>query len=179
MNKIVIAAAAASLGLFTAPAFAQDAAVSQTGVYGNLGYSHLDPNGSELNALHGRIGGRFGPYVGVEAEGAFGVGHHNTTVGGLNARTSLGHEIAGYAVGFYPVTPNFDVFARIGYGNTHVNTTVAGVESRFNHDSINYGAGGQYFFTGKDGVRAEYTRNDYRDSAGHANVWSVSYVRRF
>ena len=178
MNKIVLAAALSALTLAAAPAFAQEA-TGGVSAYGNLGYSHLDPNGTKLNALGGRIGARIGSYFGIEGEGAFGVGHDTTTLGGLDTQTKLGHSLAAYAVGFYPVTPRFDLLARIGYGNTHLNTTFNGVETTLSRDSINYGAGGQYFLTANDGIRAEYTRNDYRNGAGHANVWGVSYVRKF
>ena len=31
----------------------------------------------------------------------------------------------------------------------------------------------------KTGVRADYTRHDFEDDAGKADVWSVGYVRKF
>ena len=182
MNKIVLAATALSArGLAAAPAFAQTETRTVTG-YGNLGYSHLDSNGVDLNTLGGRLGARIGSYFGLEGEAAFGVGHDTSTnSSGLAIDSKLAHSFAGYAVGFYPVTPRFDVLARVGYGNTHFTTTsgVAGFDNSVSRDSINYGAGAQYFFTGNDGIRAEYTRNDYRHDMGHANVWGVSYVRKF
>jgi outer membrane immunogenic protein len=178
MNKFVIAAALSAAALASTPAFAQTAAPGVTG-YGNLGYSHLDPNGVDLNSLGARLGARFGNYLGIEGEGYFGVGSHDTTVAGLPASDKLAHSFAAYAVGYYPVSPNFDLLARIGYGTNRLNTTVGGASTSLDRDSINYGAGGQYFFTPKDGIRAEYTRADYRDNGGHANIWGVSYVRKF
>ncbi len=187
MNKIMLAAVASSLALASAPAFAQTAP-PVNGVYGNLGYSHLDPNGAGINAITGRVGGRFMNYFGAEAEGTFGVGHSNDSIGGLPAQTQLGHSLAGYAVGFFPVSPSFDVFARIGYGNSHINTTYGGAVAagspagtlvHTSVDSVNYGAGAQYFLTPTDGIRGDYTRMDYRHGYGHANVWGLSYVRRF
>jgi hypothetical protein len=188
MHKFILAAAVSSLAVAAAPAFAQDAAAPTTGFYGNLGYSHLDPMGSGVNAITGRVGARFMNYLGVEGEGTFGLGHSNDQVGGLPARTQLGHSIAGYVVGFLPVNPNLDVFARVGYGNSHINRTYGGTPAAgslagtFVHtsvDSVNYGAGAQYFFTPNDGIRGDYTREDYRNGLGHANVWGVSYVRKF
>jgi opacity protein-like surface antigen len=184
MNKSILIGAASALALSTlalgaaAPAFAQDA-VPTVGAYGNLGYSHLDPNGVNLNALGGRIGGRFWKYFGLEGEASFGVGDHSANIGGINGTTSMSHEIAGYAVGFLPVTPNFDILVRGGYGNTHLHSDFGGNSITRSVDSWNYGAGAQYFFTGHDGIRVDYTRNDYRDNMGHANVWGVSYVRKF
>lgn len=179
MNKSILIGAASALALVAAaPAFAQDQP-STVGAYGNLGYSHLDPNGVHLNALGGRIGGRFWNYFGLEGEASFGVGDHSSTVAGTPGTTSMSHQIAGYAVGFIPVTPRFDILARVGYGNTHLHDDFNGVSVTRSVDSVNYGAGAQYFFTGHDGIRVDYTRNDYRDNMGHANVWGVSYVRKF
>lgn len=179
MNKIVLATAAAALALATAPAFAQDASgATSLHAYGNLGYSHLDPSGVDLNALGARIGARYG-YFGLEGEGYFGIGDHTQTIGGVTGSTKLSHEFAGYAVGFLPVTPRFDILARIGYGTNKFNTHASTFSADTSRDSINYGAGAQYFLTANDGIRAEYTRNDYRHDAGHANVWGVSYVRKF
>ena len=179
MNKIVLATTLSALALAAAPAFAQDRPASGLSVYGDLGYSHLDPNGTELNTLGGKLGARWGSYLGIEGEGLFGVGHDTNTAGGFADQAKLAHAFAGYAVGFYPVTPRFDVLARIGYGNTHFTDTVAGVSTSISRDSVNYGGGAQYFLTAHDGIRAEYTRSDYRDNGGHANVWGVSYVRKF
>jgi hypothetical protein len=188
MKTFILAAAVSSLALAAAPAFAQDATPRTAGFYGNLGYSHLDPMGSEVNAITGRVGGRFMNYLGVEGEATFGLGHSNDQIGSLPVQTQLGHSVAGYVVGFLPVSPNLDVFARVGYGNSHINRTyggtpapgsLAGTYVHTSVDSVNYGAGAQYFFTPTDGLRGEYTRNDYRDNLGHANVWSLSYVRRF
>jgi hypothetical protein len=178
MNKIVLATALSALTLAAAPAFAQSAG-NGVNAYVDLGYTHLDPNGVDLNALGGRIGARIGSYFGVEGEASFGVGGHDYTSAGLAGRTKMAHQVAGYAVGYLPVTPRFDLLARIGYGNTHFNTNVGASSATISQDSVNYGVGGEYFFTGVDGIRADYTRNDYRHDGGHANVWGLSYVRRF
>ena len=33
--------------------------------------------------------------------------------------------------------------------------------------------------TGKNGVRGEYTRKEFTDDGGDADVWSIGYTRRF
>jgi outer membrane immunogenic protein len=176
----LIAAAAASVlavAAFSAPAMAQDAA-SNTGVtwYGNLGYTGIDAAHTDLSAVDGRIGARFGAHFGVEGEAAFGVGHENA---GAGTNVRLNDEEAIYGVGYLPINPKVDLFARIGYGHQdfHFSGAFPGHE---NADSFNYGAGAQYFWDGKDGVRGEYTRVD---SQGHgvpdANTWGINYVRKF
>ena len=42
-----------------------------------------------------------------------------------------------------------------------------------------YGGGGQYFFSGPNGVRVDYTRMQYGPTVGDSNVWSLGYVRKF
>ncbi len=158
MKKIIAtAAAAAALLAVAAPA---SAAVS---TYGNLGYTNITDAGFNLGAVTARLGAQFNPYIGVEAEGAFGVVK--------DSGVKLDSSLAAYVVGFWPVSSNADLFARIGYG--HVRFNVGST------DSTNYGVGGQYFW-GKNGVRVDYTRIDPTLSgASNADAWTVAYVRKF
>ena len=90
------------------------------------------------------------------------------------------HSAAGYGVGFLPVSPKIDLIGRVGYGNTQFKQTLAGVESKFDADSVNYGVGAQYKLDDKNGVRVDYTRQQFRDNdAADANVVSVGYARKF
>jgi len=55
--------------------------------------------------------------------------------------------------------------------------TVAGVTGDLSHD---YGAGANYFFDGRNGVRADWTRRDFTDdNGGELDTYGLSYVRRF
>jgi opacity protein-like surface antigen len=182
MKSIIFAAAAlSSLSLAAAPAAAQsaDAARAVTG-YGSLGYSHYDSsNAPNLGGITGRLGARFGRYVGAEAEGTFGVRDKEGVVGGVPYKTEMKRSVAAYAVGYVPLSERLDLFGRVGLANTKIETTTAAGGSSFRRDSVNYGGGAQYFLTPNDGLRAEYTRQSYRDGPGHANVWGASYVRKF
>ena len=175
MKSLIVAASAVAMAAVAAPAFAQGAAPQVTG-YANLGYSLVDTQGApNLSAVQGRLGARIAQYFGVEGEAGFGVG--SKRLSGVDVKVKS--TVAAYAVGFLPVQPNFDVFARVGYGHDTVKATLAGVSASAGEDSVNYGGGAQYFFTAKDGLRAEYTRHDLRHNGGDANVWSISYVRKF
>ena len=96
---------------------------------------------------------------------------------------------AGYVVGFLPVTPRFDVLARVGYGASKYRVSPAGF-SRYdvNENGIRYGVGAQYFLDGRNGLRVDYTRqhmNNWSDAGGYlgtgneASVWSVSLAHKF
>ena len=179
MKAILITAAAAAALLAAAPAFADDA--SYVTGYGTLGYTNAQVSGDgnpDFSAITGRLGARFGKYFGVEGELTGGLNSENVTIGGTSGSVRLNDQYAAYAVGFLPVSSNADLLARIGYGNTDFHTSFPGGSFKGSDNSWNYGVGGQYFFDGANGVRAEYTRANYKDIPD-ANVWSLSYVRKF
>jgi opacity protein-like surface antigen len=180
---LTLAAAGAAAAQTTAPS--GGAFWSPSGFYGTLGYANLEaaegPD-TDLSAITGRIGARFGRYLGVEGELSGGLGNNTSTIGGDEVRTALQTQYAGYVVGFLPVTPQFEVLARVGYGGQqlHVTDETALVRGDNHYDSLNYGAGAQYFFDPKDAVRFDYTRYDAQ-AAGEpdSDVFSLSWVRRF
>lgn len=196
MKMILAAASAAAIALvLPAAAQAQDA-TAPTGLYGNLGYAQAGIDGYDVGAIQGRVGYRMNNWFGVEGELAGGVKSDKssttvtsgTTTATVNTKVKLRHAEAIYAVGFVPVSPNLDLLARIGYGNTKAkvtaSSTVAGapfaLSDSADGDSFNYGVGAQYHLDGVNGIRVDYTRHDYRDDgAGHADVWSVAYSRKF
>jgi len=164
MKSLMITAAAAALTMAAIPAMSQ-----AQEVYGTVGYANVDANGPTLGAIQGRLGYKFNPYVGVEGEAAFGVSGDSN--GGLDV--DLKHEVGAYVVGFVPVTPQADLFARVGYSGSKFDTTLGDVKD----DGVAWGVGGQYHFTDKDGVRLDWTRHDY--DVGNADVWALAYTRKF
>jgi outer membrane immunogenic protein len=176
---ITAAAAAAFAGLLPVAASAETAD-SGTSFYGTLGYADSDLNHINLGAIQGRVGVRFAQYFGVEGEVSGGVKDDKVAVGGTNVTVKLDHQEAIYGLGFLPVSPNFDLLARVGYGHSQGSGSVTGVSATARGDSWNYGVGGQYIFDGQNGVRLDYTREAFRQhSSSDANVWSVAYVRKF
>lgn len=175
-NKMsLIAAAAAAAVMIPAAASAQTAVTG----YGSLGYSHHDLDGADVGAIQGRLGARFNPYLGVEGELGFGVKKDDVNIGGVNGKAELKNSMAIYGVGFLPVAPNADLYARVGYGKSEGKVSIPGASADADGNSWNYGVGGQYFLDDKNGIRADYTRHDFEDDAGEADVWSVGYVRKF
>jgi outer membrane immunogenic protein len=177
MIKTAIAASALLLVGLPAAAMAQDT----PRYYGSIGYSAVETDQADLGAVTARLGYKFLPWIGVEGEAGIGVKSegYDVSIGGSSGDIELKHDAAAYAVGFLPFGENFEVFARVGYGTTAVEATSGGVTVRGDGDSFNYGVGGTAFFR-NDGVRVDWTRRDFTDdNAGEADVWSVSYVRRF
>jgi hypothetical protein len=172
MKIVLIAATGLAAALLAAPAFAQNVSINtqpNTGFYGTLGYTDRSADGADLSGITGRVGDRLFNYFGVEGEATFGVGDDN----GLH----LDNRAGVFGVGYLPIAPNIDLFARAGWSETQLSFHGSGFSAQGNDNGFSYGAGGQWFWDGKNGVRGDWTRDDY----GHdqADVWGVSYIRKF
>ena len=179
-NALIAAASLAAIAtVVPAAAQAQDTTAPNTGAYVNLNAALVDGGQVDLKAIGGRLGYRFMPYLGIEGELATGLKSDTDTIAGVRVNTKLKHTAAAYAVGFLPISPNTDILARIGYGTTKLRAKAAGISASDSVESVNYGVGAQHHFDGVNGVRFDYTRQDFNKSQGHANVWTVGYVRRF
>jgi len=163
----VLAALAAAVGL-GAPADAQE-----TGVYANGGYTHYDAGDTTLGGATGRLGYRFNPNFAVEGEASFGVKDDN--VGAVNVE--LDHAVGVFGVGILPVTPQFDIFGRVGYGQVKASASVPGFNVAADEDGFAYGAGAQYMLTPKFGLRGDYTRLEGQDDG--VDTISASAVVKF
>ncbi|RYG13316.1 MAG: porin family protein [Caulobacteraceae bacterium] len=176
MRKLFLATAAVSL-FAVAPAMAQS--LQSPSYYGSVGYSQLDGSDGDLGAVTLRAGAKLHPNFGVEAETSFGVKDDDFSIAGVDGKVEHRYDLAAYGVASVPVSPNLELFARAGYGVTELKASAAGVSSSDHLDSFNYGAGATYSFDQSNGVRADWTRRDFQDDQGDADVYSVSYVRRF
>lgn len=176
MRNVFLYTAAAAATLIAAPAMAQ---VAQP-VYGSVSYSQLDAEDADLGAITGRVGYKFSPNFAVEGEASVGVSDETYDLGGgVEGRLEHKYDAAAYAVGILPVSPNLELFARGGYGTTELEASAAGVSTSDSAESWNYGVGANYYFDANNGIRADWTRRDFRDDAGEADVWSLGYVRKF
>lgn len=176
MIRTVIAASVVVLAGLPVVALAQEAPRA----YGALGYSHLDTDGADLGAVTGRLGYKLWPNFGVEAEASIGVDDqaYDVSIDGASGVFELKHDVAAYAVAFLPLGDHVELFARVGYGSTNIEASTPGVTVRGAGESLNYGVGASVFLN-NNGLRADWTRRDFTDDAGKADVWSLSYIRRF
>jgi len=181
MKSALIAAAtlAAITSVVPAIAQAQDATATNVGAYVNLNLGAADGGQADLKILQGRLGYRINPYIGVEGEVATGLKSDTDTIAGVRVNTKLKSEFAGYGVGFLPLSPNTDLLARVGYGTTKLRAKGAGFSATDSAESWNFGVGAQHHFDGVNGVRVDFTRQEFNHDQGHANVWTAGYVRRF
>src|SRR5437868_2324830 len=127
MKALMFAAATAALAV-ASPALAQDAPsfLEPITPYATIGYAGASQDDVHLGAIQGRLGAQFGKYLAVEGELAGGVKKDSVTESGVTAEVKLDSQYAIYAVGVLPVAPNFDLFARLGYGHTKVSASALG-----------------------------------------------------
>lgn len=195
MKSHFVAAAGAAL-LTAAPAFAQDNVpfVNDVGLYGSIGLSHFGVDDYHIPAATIRGGLRINNYFGIEGEFSKGVRSDEVSDNAAAGEIALSHAYGIYLVGFAPANDTFDLFGRVGFGNSEAEVTNAVVPARISEDrtSVNYGVGIQWFPDTVNGVRLEYTRWDNLDDTDEAtppgtgrpggddlNMFTVSYVRRF
>jgi len=195
LMKLLFAAASVAVFAAAVPAIASaQAAAPTTNAYGNIGYANTHDSGADMGTIQGRLGYRFNNWLGVEGEVAGGVKGDDVSanVGGANVtgKAKIEHQEAIYGVGFLPLNPNWEVLGRVGYGHTKAKIsdasvsgaggTVSGLSASDSGDSWNFGVGAQYHWDGLNGIRADYTREEFTGSGdGHGDVLSVAYSRKF
>ncbi|MGI4817510.1 MULTISPECIES: porin family protein [unclassified Brevundimonas] len=179
MRKIMMLAAVAAVA--ATPALAQSNSspwsMDEARGYGSLGYSYLED--SYTGAVQGRMGVELNRYLALEAEVGVGVKDKDFSVLGQDGTLKHEWDAAGYVVGKVPVGENFEVFARGGYGHTEMKRELAGVSTDEGGDHWSYGAGAEFKLNEDNGIRADWTRREFKGDRDSLDAYSVNYVRRF
>lgn len=211
MFRVLTLASALTLSMMT---FGVSNAGDKDGVYVNIGgtmitteqdLTRTDVAGeivdlgiqdADVTMINGRIGYRFNDYLAVEGEAGFGVSGDEFsrvvpvdvagTIVDVNADIAIDVDdyYIAFARGILPVSEQFDIFARVGYGqatgSADVQASIAALAGlsatatlEDKADDFAYGVGAQFNFTDNDGIRADYTRLEDTD------IISVAYARRF
>ena len=168
-----------------------------TGAYINAG---VDTLGFESYGISGKIGYNFGRYFGVEGQLGTGLIDGSEDVDGFEV--DEGYDLFGgaFAVGRVPVTPELDLFGRVGYYGGKITAEVGDLDAELDVDGLAFGGGVQFNFGPgmMSGIRAEYTNLDVGNvedlevngtdiaiddavagDIGSGDLFSLSYVRRF
>ncbi len=175
MTKALLLAAAASLAT-------AGAATAQDGQFHlGAGYTYLDADGVEFDVITLRGGYDFTEFLGAEGELQFGLSDETVTAGAVTGDLSYDFGIGLFGKAQYPLTEQFSVFARLGYVYQEAEAAAAFGGQNFNvsdgEGGVGYGVGAEWAFYGPNGVRFDYTRNDF--DAGENDAFTLSYVRRF
>lgn len=163
MRKLLVVAAAGALAAFAAPAYAQS-------IEGSVSWSSVDTFGVNLNAINAALSWRAPNFFGAEVEAGFGLGDENISPG---VNVNFDWEIAAYATATADISENLALFARVGFANVEAGTNT-GVD--LGDSGLAWGVGGKFFFDGRNGLRADYTKYDMDNDT---DVYSLGYVRRF
>jgi len=140
MKSIVALTALAAVVCMATPAQAQ------TGAYANAGYTHYGADHLGLGGVTGRLSYRFHQNFAVEGETSIGV--KDDDIGAANVE--LDHAIGVFGVAIMPLSPNFDVFGRVGYGQVKASPSVPGVSVSADEDGFAFGGGAQNIITVHD-----------------------------
>lgn len=170
MKTLKMTVAALALAGFATAAQAQDG-----NAYGAVGVTAYE---FDAYGIEGKAGYNFNEYFGVEGQGAFGIIDDEVTVGTTQIDTGLDYQVAGFGVVRFPAGENLEIFARGGYHFSEVEAESGGISVSGDIDGFAVGAGGQYFWDGLNGVRAEYTFYE-GESDTEINAYTLSYVRKF
>ena len=159
MKLIAIAAASVVLCMAGA-AQAQMAGYSTAGrAYGEVGYTGLKISGSRADvqpgALRGILGYNFHPNFAVEGMLGFGVvkDDKDVTVGTtrVNVEGNVDYMYGLYLTPKAMLGPNFEVYGRLGYADTHLKNTATSGFFQSNNDKSgddwSYGIGGNWHFS--------------------------------
>ncbi len=158
-------------------ALAAGASAQEGQVRVGAGYELADFDGVDFDTVVVRGSYDFTQYVGVEGQLNIGLGDESLTIGGVTGDVSLDYVAGVFGVVRPFSNENGSVFLRAGYTTTEGGASVAGLSASVDDQAWAYGVGGEYFFDGRNGVRADYTRFDY-DDGGDADFFGISYVRR-
>ena len=138
-------------------AFSVTATAAQAQLYGEVGYTSLkvkatyddDKYKASPNVLGVTVGYDVHENASVEAMGVFGVNQANIKVNGTSVPAKLIVN-SSYGVFLKPkamLNESFEIFGRLGYMNSKVSITGAGLSGSETNNGFAYGLGSNYYVT--------------------------------
>jgi hypothetical protein len=138
------------------------------------GYTFLEVDEINLGAVNFQAAYHFSEYFAVEGEALLGVS--DDSIGAIDVE--LDYALAAFVKGTLPLNEQFALTGRVGYSTAELSASAGGFGASGDDQAFAYGAGAQYFFDDRNGVRFDYTRYDFDDGA-ETDAFGLSYVRRF
>lgn len=159
---------------------------------------NLGEETTKVIMINGRLGYRLNQYIGIEGDAGFGIGKDSfqrtipvnvDTFGVVNVDADADLSIKNYfgifARGILPVSDQFDVFIRGGYGTAKAEASAVGTTALLPGFSANavesqstngfaYGVGAEYHINERHGIRA-----DFSAISSEAQFLSLAYAIKF
>jgi opacity protein-like surface antigen len=165
MKKILILAALATA---SATSFAQttfgQAPATTSNLYGELGYTEMELETDELpgyssdnDTLTAIVGYKFHPNVSGEVFLGTGTGSQDADFLGTTVSTEIGNSYGLFVKPHMMVADKVELFGRVGYLSTELETSVGGISESERDSSVAYGAGVNYHFTDRFYGQFAYT----------------------
>ena len=158
----------------------------------------LGEESANITMITGRVGYRLNSYFAIEGDAGFGIGGDSLQrtipvavdgIGTVNVNADADLDVENYfgifARGILPVSDQFDIFLRGGYGTAEAEATavattdfLAGFSATTTDsqstDGFAYGIGGQYHINERHGIRA-----DFSAIGSEAQFFSLAYAVKF
>ncbi|GAA6140378.1 porin family protein [Hydrogenophaga sp. 5NK40-0174] len=135
---------------------------SAQGVYVEAGYTPLSLDAryagvdisSDPSSLRGLVGYELGPFVAVEGMISFGVADDDISGNGISTglKGEVDNMFGAYIKPKFPVTPEFDLFGRLGFASTKL--SVAGDSGT--ETSLSWGLGASYKINEQLSINGDY-----------------------
>lgn len=156
---------------------AATACVSTAQANDGYAYGNIMVESYEFDAYNGglRLGYMVTENIGAEVQGSIGI--IDDDIGGVDV--GIDSSFAGFVRGAVPIGDGANLFVRGGYHATQFGVSGGGVDSSLDTDGFAVGGGFEYFFSGNNGIRADYTYFDVDDIDGGGDVFSLAYVLKF
>lgn len=159
---------------------------------------NLGEESANITMITGRLGYRLNSYFAIEGDAGFGIGGDSLQrtipvavdgIGTVNVNADADLDVENYfgifARGILPVSDQFDIFLRGGYGTAEAEATavattdfLAGFSATTTDsqstDGFAYGIGGQYHINERHGIRA-----DFSAIGSEAQFFSLAYALKF
>ncbi len=183
MKKMLLAAACGLSMLALAPVATAQSYTTTTNYgadrnwYANLGYTQFSADEIDVGGATVRLGYKFNPNFGVEGEASFGIDGDTADFLGTPVDIDLDDQFGVYAVGYLPLSPQFELLGRVGWVSIEAQGSVGGFSTGADDDGLAAGVGAQWMFTDGFGVRGEYTRLA-SDNDG-VDAWTIAAVAKF
>ena len=159
---------------------------------------NLGEETAKIIMINGRLGYRFNSYIAIEGDAGFGIGGDSfqrslpvniDNFGSVNVDADADLDVKNYfgifARGILPVSDQFDIFVRGGYGTAKAEVSAvattdilqgfsANVSDSQSANDFAYGVGAEYHINERHGIRA-----DFSAIGSEANFFSLAYAVKF